>query len=85
MIRLVTIPSITDDYAAMQDAIDDGTVWTSPFAGDALALIEAGLCQPNPATWRAQQDAMFDQQLRRQRYEDDEQAAAIISHKRGSR
>ena len=72
-------------FQSVQDAIDNGDIWSSPFAGDALALIEQGLCQPNPATWKQMQDAMFDQQLRRQRYEDDEQAAAIISHKRGSR
>ena len=67
-----------NDYSAMQAAIDTGEVWSSPWVGDALALIEAGLCQPNPDTWRAQQNAMFDQHVMRQDREDNAQEAYLL-------
>jgi hypothetical protein len=40
---------------------------------------------PTDAEWRRHQDCLWDRRQRRLRAEDDEQAAAIISHKRGSR
>ena len=74
-------PVADGDYTTMQNGIDDGTVWTGPFVGDALALIEQGLCEPNPETWQAQQNAMFDRVQARQLFEDDEQVQYLQRRK----